>query len=184
MKKGLLVVLIIAVVLVGMGVSTYNSLVGIDESVDGAWAQVENVLKQRADLIPNLVETVKGYASHESEVFIKVTEARSKLENATTPEEYAKANSELDKALIDVNVVAEAYPELKANQNFLSLQSELSSIENKLATERMRYNDVVQTYNSTVRKFPKSIFAGILGFNQRQYFEISEADAEVPKVNF
>lgn len=184
MKKGLLVVLIIAVVLVGMGVSTYNSLVGIDESVDGAWAQVENVLKQRADLIPNLVETVKGYASHESEVFIKVTEARSKLENATTPEEYAKANSELDKALIDVNVVAEAYPELKANQNFLSLQSELSSIENKLATERMRYNDVVQTYNSTVRKFPKSIFAGILGFNQRQYFEISEADAEAPKVNF
>lgn len=184
MKKGLLVLLILIVVLVGVGVSNYNSLIPLEEEVNSSWAQVENILKSRADLIPNLVNTVKGYADHESEVFIKVTEARSKVLEANSPEEYAEANAELDKALVDINMVVEAYPELKANQNFLNLQAELTGMENKLATERLRYNDSVQNYNSITRKFPKNIFAKLFGFEQKEYFKINEEDAKVPEVNF
>ncbi|MDO5725621.1 MAG: LemA family protein [Tissierellia bacterium] len=183
MKKGF-VILIAILLIAGFFMTTYNGLIDLSESVDNSWAQVENVLKQRADLIPNLVETVKGYADHESEVFIKVTEARSKVMKARTPEEYAEANEQLDRAMVDINAVAEAYPDLKANENFLSLQAELTSIENKLATERLRYNDNVKVYNVEVKKFPKKIFANILGFGPREYFQINEADKEAPKVNF
>lgn len=183
MKKILpiiVVVVIIAVLLGGM----YNGLVQNSEEVDGAWAQVENVLKKRADLIPNLVETVKGYAKHEEDIFVKVTEARSKVVNAKSPEEAAKANEELTRAIGDINVVVENYPELKANENFMALQAELSSIENELSTERMRYNDKVKVYNQDVKRFPKKIIANMFGYGPKEYFQISETDKETPKVDF
>lgn len=183
MKKILpiiVVVVIIAILLGGM----YNGLVKNSEEVDGAWAQVENVLKKRADLIPNLVETVKGYAKHEEDIFVKVTEARSKVMDAKSPEEAAEANAELTKAIGDINVVVENYPELKANENFMALQAELSSIENELSTERMRYNDKVKVYNQDVKRFPKKIIANMFGYGPKEYFQISAADKETPKVDF
>lgn len=182
--KLLIVVIVILAVLVISGIGKYNSLVALNEGVDEKWAQVENVLKRRADLIPNLVETVRGYASHEEEVFTKVTEARTRVNEASTPEAAAEANAELDRALVSLNAVAEAYPELKANQNFLNLQDELSGTENRIATERMRYNEVVADFNKTVKRFPTNLYAKVLGFEAREYFEISEADREVPKVEF
>ncbi len=183
MKKSYVFIgLIILLALILM--SSYNNLVRLDENVNGKWAQVENQLKRRADLIPNLVETVKGYAKHEEDVFTKVTQARSGILNASTPEEYAKANSELDKALSQINVVVERYPELKANQNFTDLQYELAGTENRLAVARMDYNEVVREYNSKVRRFPTNILADMFGFEQREYFEIDEKDAEVPEVKF
>lgn len=183
MKKSYVFIgLIILLALILM--SSYNNLVRLDENVNGKWAQVENQLKRRADLIPNLVETVKGYAKHEEDVFTKVTQARSGILNASTPEEYAKANSELDKALSQINVVVERYPELKANQNFTDLQYELAGTENRLAVARMDYNEVVRKYNSKVRRFPTNILASMFGFEQREYFEIDEKDAEVPEVKF
>lgn len=183
MKK-FLPVLIVIVLIVAFFAGVYNNLVQSGEDVDGAWAQVENILKKRADLIPNLVETVKGYATHEEDIFVKVTEARSKVMAATSPEEAAAANEELTRALGDINVVVENYPELKANENFLSLQAELSSIENELSTERMRYNDKVKVFNKDVKKFPKNLLAKMFGFSPKEYFQISEADKETPKVNF
>lgn len=183
MKKSYVFIgLIILLALILM--SSYNNLVRLDENVNGKWAQVENQLKRRADLIPNLVETVKGYAKHEEDVFTKVTQARSGILNASTPEEYAKANSELDKALSQINMVVERYPELKANQNFTDLQYELAGTENRLAVARMDYNEVVREYNSKVRRFPTNILADMFGFEQREYFEIDEKDAEVPEVKF
>jgi len=183
MKKSYVFIgLIILLALILM--SSYNNLVRLDENVNGKWAQVENQLKRRADLIPNLVETVKGYAKHEEDVFTKVTQARSGILNASTPEEYAKANSELDKALSQINMVVERYPELKANQNFTNLQYELAGTENRLAVARMDYNEVVRKYNSKVRRFPTNILADMFGFEQREYFEIDEKDAEVPEVKF
>ena len=183
MKRFLPIIIVIVVLAVIFG-GMYNGLVGQNEEVDSAWAQVENVLKKRADLIPNLVETVKGYAQHEEDIFIKVTEARSKVLNAKTPEEAAEANAELSRAIGDINVVVENYPELKANENFMALQAELSSIENELSTERMRYNDKVKVFNQDVKRFPKKIIASMFGFSPREYFQISEEDRETPKVDF
>lgn len=182
--KLLIVVIVILAILFISGIGKYNSLVALNEDVDESWAQVENVLKRRADLIPNLVETVKGYAAHEEAVFTKVTEARAKVNAVNTPEEAAAANAELDQALVSLNAVAEAYPELKANQNFLNLQDELAGTENRIATERMRYNEVVADFNRTVKRFPTNLYAKVLGFGERQYFEISAADREAPKVEF
>lgn len=180
MKKFLVPIIIIVVIIGMLGVS-YNSLASMEENVAGAWAQVENQLQRRADLIPNLVETVKGYASHEERVLTQITEARSRFASANTPGEYEEAERQLAQA---INVVVENYPELKANQNFIEFQSELSGTENRLATERMRYNEAVQSYNTKIRRFPTNIIASMFNFNQKSYFEIKPEDAETPKVNF
>lgn len=177
-------IVIIAVILGGTMISSYNNLNVLDEDTNAAWGQVENQLKRRADLIPNLLETVKGYASHEKEVIEGIAEARTNYSNANTPEEYAEAEEIFTGAVRNLNLIVERYPDLKANQNFQDLQAELSGTENRIATERMRYNEVVREYNTTIRKFPKNIMANMFGFDAKQYFEISEADAEVPKIEF
>lgn len=184
MRKVLIPVLVIVVLIGFLLGSSYNSLVSMEEGVDGSWAQVENVLKRRADLIPNLIETVKGYASHEEKVLREITEARSRVQASNTPEEYAESNEELNQAIDNLNIVVENYPELKANENFSELQAELASTENKISTERMRYNEAVQSYNGRIRRFPTNIIAGIFNFDRREYFEISGEDAEVPEVDF
>lgn len=182
--KGLLIIIGIIVLFAIMSVGSYNTLVTLDEGIDGAWAQVGNQLKRRADLIPNLLETVKGYASHEKEVIDSITEARAQYANAGTPQEFAQADEGLNNAIKSLNVIVENYPDLKANQNFADLQIELAGTENRIATERMRYNDTVKTYNTKIGRFPTNLMAGIFGFDKRQYFEINQQDAEVPKVNF
>ena len=182
-KSILIIVGIIVVIAIFFG-STYNSLAGLDEGVDGAWAQVENQLQRRADLIPNLVNTVQGYASHEQEVLTDITNARAGIENANTPEEYAQANQQMDSALNNLNIVVENYPDLKANQNFLELQVQLEGTENRISTERMRYNEAVTGFNTRIRRFPTNIIAGMFNYDLREYFEIDPEDAEVPEVNF
>jgi LemA protein len=173
----------------------YNSLVALDEGINGAWAQVQNVYQRRADLIPNLVETVKGYASHERETLEAVIQARA---NATRPQinageilqnpqlfqQFEQAQSQLGAALGRLMVVVERYPDLKANVNFIRLQDELAGTENRIAVERRRFNETVRSYNQRIRTFPTMIFAGMFGFQQRPYFEASEAAQEVPQVDF
>lgn len=182
--KSLIIVIGIVVVLGFMLAGSYNNLASMDEGVTGAWAQVENVLKRRADLIPNLVNTVQGYASHEEEVLTNITNARAGLTSANTPGEFAEANAEFDSAMRSLNIVVENYPDLKANQNFLELQAELSGTENRISTERMRYNDAVRDFNTAIRRFPTNIIAGVFNYDSREYFEIDAQDAEVPEVNF
>lgn len=163
---------------------TYNNLVMLDEGVKAAWAQVENQLQRRYDLIPNYVETVKGFAKQERDVFIKVTEARSRVGGATTVPDKIEANNQLSSALSRLLVVVERYPELKSDQNFLRLQDELAGTENRIAVERMRYNETVKTYNIKVRSFPTNILAGMFGFEKATFFEVPEAAQAVPKVAF
>jgi len=183
-NKSIVIFIIIVAMLVLSVVGKYNTLVSLDETVSSKWAQVENQLKRRADLVPNLVNTIKGYASHEEEVFINVTKARSGLLDAETPSEYSKANAELNKAMTQLNVVVENYPEIKANENFLKLQDELAGTENRLAVARMDYNEEVKRFNSKTRRFPTNIIANMFGFEKKVYFEINEEDAKVPEVNF
>ena len=163
---------------------TYNSLVTMDETVKGAWAQVENQLQRRYDLIPNYVETVKGYAAHEKEVFIKVTEARSKVAGAANISEKMQANNQLSSALSRLMVVVERYPELKANTNFIRLQDELAGTENRIAVERRRFNETVKVYNIKIRSFPTNIIAGMFGFEKATFFEVPTERQEAPKVKF
>jgi LemA protein len=163
---------------------TYNSLVQLDEGVKGAWAQVENQLQRRYDLIPNYVETVKGYAKHEKEVFLKVTEARAKVGGATNIKDKIAANNEMSSALSRLLLVVERYPDLKANQNFIRLQDELAGTENRIAVERRRYNETVKTYNIKIRSFPTNIMAGMFGFGKAEFFKVAAAAKEVPKVKF
>ena len=163
---------------------TYNSLVTMDESVKGAWAQVENQLQRRYDLIPNYVETVKGYAAHEKEVFVKVTEARSRVAGAGSISDKIEANNSLSSALSRLLVVVERYPELKANTNFIRLQDELAGTENRIAVERRRYNETVKAYNIKIRRFPTNIFAGMFGFEKAAFFEVPKERQEAPKVKF
>lgn len=163
---------------------TYNSLVRMDEGVKGAWAQVENQLQRRYDLIPNYVETVKGYANHEEEVFIKVTEARSRVANAGTIQDKIGANNALSSALARLLVVVERYPELKANTNFIRLQDELAGTENRIAVERRRFNETVRAYNTKIRSFPTNVIAGIFGFEKTAFFEVPKEKQEVPQVKF
>ena len=163
---------------------TYNSLVMLDEGVKAAWAQVENQLQRRYDLIPNYVETVKGFAKQEREVFIKVTEARSKVGGAGSIPEKIEANNELSSALSRLLVVVERYPELKSDQNFIRLQDELAGTENRIAVERRRYNETVKIYNIKVRSFPANILAGMFGFEKASFFEVPEAAKAVPTVSF
>lgn len=186
MKKArpLLVVLAIVIIVGGMFASKYNKLVKLDNEVDNAFAQVQVVVKRRADLIPNLVETVKGYASHEEETLTKITEARSQVNNASNPEELAQADANLTEQIRNLNVSVEAYPELKANQNFLDLQAQLEGTENRISTERRRYNETVKEYNETVRSFPMNLFAGIMGFDKKQYFEAAPNEQDAPDVKF
>ena len=163
---------------------TYNSLVRLDEGIKGAWAQVENQLQRRYDLIPNYVETVKGYARHEKEVFLRVTEARAKVGGATSVKEKIGANNELSSALSRLLLVVERYPDLKANQNFIRLQDELAGTENRIAVERRRYNEAVKTYNIKIRSFPTNILAGMFDFTMAEFFKVAEIAKEVPKVKF
>ncbi len=162
----------------------YNGLVEKDENVKAGWAQVENQLQRRMDLIPNLVNTVKGYASHERETFQAVTEARAKVGQASTVPEKMDAHNGLSSALSRLLLVVERYPDLKANQNFLGLQDELAGTENRIATERRRYNDLVADYNKTVRAFPTNIIAGVFGFDRAELFEAAAGAETAPKVDF
>jgi LemA protein len=173
------------VVVLALGtVTCRNSLVNREAEVDGAWAQVENVLQRRADLIPNLVETVKGFAAHEKEVITAVSDARAKLAGARGPEQAAAADRQLDTALSRLLVVVENYPQLKANENFTRLQDELAGTENRIATERKRYNDAVRDYNAAIRRFPTNLAAGTFGFSAKQYFQAAEGAEKVPQVKF
>jgi LemA protein len=163
---------------------TYNTLVRLDEGIKGAWAQVENQLQRRYDLIPNYVETVKGYAGHEKEVFLGVTEARSKVGGATNVRDKIEANNQLSSALSRLLLVVERYPDLKANQNFIRLQDELAGTENRISVERRRYNEAVKTYNVKIRSFPTNILAGMFDFTMAEFFKVAEIAKEVPKVKF
>ncbi len=193
--KILAVVGVVVLLLGWRGCSSYNGLVGLDEGVNSAWAQVQNQYQRRADLIPNLVETVKGAANFERETLEAVIQARA---NATRPEinagnllnnpqafqQFQQAQDNLGTALGRLMVVVEKYPELKANQNYLDLQTQLEGTENRIAVERKRFNEVVQNYNSTRRVFPTNIFAGMFGFQQRPYFEATAEAQQTPKVDF
>ncbi|PYX74687.1 MAG: LemA family protein [Acidobacteria bacterium] len=169
----------------GMYVSTKNTLVQKNEAVKSAWSQVDVVLQRRADLIPNLVETVKGYAKQEQTVFGDIAKARSALLSAGTPQQKIAANGQLDGALGRLLLIVENYPQLKSNENFLRLQDELAGTENRISVERKRYNDTLQDYNTYVQQFPNSVFAGWAGFKPNDaYFQASEGSRTVPKVNF
>jgi LemA protein len=176
--------LLLAIVVVGAVIAIYNRLVTLRNRVENAWAQIDVQLRRRYDLIPNLVETVKGYAGHESSVFEKVTEARSAAINAQGVVEQGQAENMLSGALKSLFAVAEAYPDLKANQNFLQLQDELTNTESKIAYARQFYNDSVMSLNTAIQSFPSNLIAGTFGFAQRDYFEIEAAAAEPPKVSF
>ncbi len=192
MSKGLIVVVVLIVVVgliglvfFGQYVGVKNSLVTKNEAVKAAWSQVDIVLQRRADLIPNLVETVKGYAQQEVTVFGDIAKARSALLSAGTPQEKIAANGQLDGAIGRLLLVVENYPQLKSNENFLRLQDELAGTENRIAVERKRYNDTLKDYNTYVQQFPNSIFAGWAGFKMNDaYFTASEGARQVPKVNF
>lgn len=181
---GVAIVAAVVLVIAAVGVSQYNGLVQSREHVDASWAQVENVLQRRADLIPNLVATVRGFASQEREVFSDVADARSRLLGARGPEEAAEANRGLDSALGRLLMISERYPELRSNENFIRLQDELAGTENRIAVERMRYNTAVRQYNASIRTFPRNVFAGTFGFTPREYFEASTEAQEVPRVDF
>ena len=179
---GILVLIILVPFLYLKG--TYNSLVTMDEGVKAAWAQVENQLQRRYDLIPNYVETVKGYAAHEKEVFVKVTEARSRVAGANTISNKIEANNALSSALSRLLLVVERYPDLKANTNFIRLQDELAGTENRIAVERRRYNETVKMYNINIRRFPTNMIAGMFGFEKATFFEVPKERQEAPKVKF
>lgn len=163
---------------------TYNGLVSAEESVDAQWYQVENQYQRRADLIPNLVDTVKGYAAHEEKVFTEVTKYRSQWSAAGTQEEKMAAAEGMDSAISRLLVVVESYPQLKANENFLALQAQLEGTENRIAVERMRYNEKVRDYNTQFKRIPSSFVAGMLGSEPKAYFEAEKGAQNVPKVNF
>lgn len=196
LSKGFIVTLVIVGVLVIIllwGMGGYNKMVSQEEGVTSAWSRVENVYQRRADLIPNLVATVKGYAAHEQETLEGVVNARAKATQTTidptnmTPEAMAKfqaAQGDLSTALGKLMVVVERYPDLKANQNFLELQAQLEGTENRITVERQKFNDAAKSFNTLIRKFPKNIIAGMFGFERKEYFEAKEGAEEAPKVEF
>lgn len=187
MKKGL-IVLIAVIVIIGIFAASifgsYNSLVSLDEGVSTQWANVESKLQRRFDLIPNLVESVKGAMSQEKEIFTTIADARAKLAGAGTTDERVQASGELEGALSRLLVVMENYPELKSNENVKALMDELSGTENRISVERDRYNEVVRSYNSAIRSFPKNIMAGMFGFEKKPYFEAAPGAETVPEVKF
>jgi len=188
MGKGLIVVIVlvlIALAVFGQYVGVRNALVTKNEAVKAAWSQVDIALQRRADLIPNLVETVKGYAKQEQTVFGDIAKARSALLSAGSPSEKIAANNQLDGAIGRLLVIVENYPQLKSNENFLRLQDELAGTENRISVERKRYNDTLQDYNTYVQQFPNSLYAGFAGYKVNPaYFAASEASRAVPTVNF
>lgn len=179
----MVIVLVLAVVVI-YGIVTYNFFVSKEESIRNAWAQVENQFQRRYDLIPNLVASVKGYAQHEREVFEHVADARAKLAGAKTTQEKIDAANELEGALARLLVIVERYPELRASETFIRLMDELAGTENRLAVERMRYNDQVRDFNQRARRFPSNIIAGIFGFQKHPFFEAPAPAKEAPKVQF
>jgi len=190
-KKGLVSALVIIAVVVVLGaifsawyIGTRNRLVTLEENIDGAWAEIDNQLQRRSDLIPNLVATVKGFASQEREVFAQIAEARSKLAGSQTVGETARNYNQLQSALGRLLVIVEAYPTLKSDQNFIRLQDELAGTENRIAVSRKRYNDSVRIFNTKIRRFPSSSIARMMGLEKKEYFEIEEEAREVPEVDF
>lgn len=193
MKKTWIIIIAVIAVIAIYGVSSYNSMVSQEEAVGTAWSNVENQYQRRADLIPNLVNTVKGYAAHEKETFDAVVSARAKATQTTvsiddlTPEKmeaYQRAQGEVGSALSRLLAVTENYPELKANENFQTLQAQLEGTENRISVERRNFNDVARAYNASIRRFPKNIFAGMFGFEKRPYFEAQEGAEKAPEVKF
>jgi LemA protein len=187
MKKGYMVlgIILAAIVLLGvMLMSSYNNFVTLEENVDQSYAQIENQLQRRLDLIPNLVNTVKGYASHEKEVIASISDARARLAGANTVEEEATANAELTGALSRLLVVVENYPNLKADQQFTQLMDELSGTENRISVARKDYNDQVAVYNKKIKRFPGALIAGMTGFDEKEYFTADPKAAEAPEVDF
>ena len=194
MKKGLIIIGIIVVLAIFLYSSikgTYNSMVTKDEAVTAAWAQVENAYQRRADLIPNLVNTVKGYAAHERETLEGVIEARSKATavniNPSDPQslqQYQQSQDQLSSALSRLMVVVERYPDLKANQNFLDLQAQLEGTENRISVERQRFNQAAQDYNTYIRSFPRNIFASIFNFQTKAYYQAQPGSEKAPEVQF
>lgn len=188
MKKLLVVLLVVAVLAVwigGMYVGRRNDMVVKNEAIKAAWSQVDNVLQRRADLIPNLVETVKGFAAQEQTVFHDIASARAALIGGRTPQEKIAANNQLDGALARLLVIVENYPQLKSNENFLRLQDELAGTENRIAVERKRYNDTIQDYNTFIGLFPNNLFASWAGFKRNDaYFQATETARQAPKVSF
>jgi len=189
------IVIVLIIVILSSIVGTYNNMVKLDEGVKEKWSQVENVYQRRYDLIPNLVNTVKGYAEYEQETFTAVTEARAKaggtfniseevLNDPAMFQKFQQAQSSLGGALQRLMVVMERYPELKANQNFLSLQDQLEGTENRIAVERKRFNEAARYYNTYIKMFPKVIIANLFGFDEKQYFKSTEGAQEAPKVEF
>lgn len=182
---GLIIGGIVVVVILLIGVFIYNNLVSLKMRVKNAWAQIDTQLKRRFDLIPNLVETVKGYANHEQATFEKIVEARNTFASASTVTDKSEANNMLNESLKSIFALAEAYPDLKANQNFANLQVELSSTEDKVAYSRQFYNDTVQMYNTAIMTFPSNIFASMFGFKEESFFEIADLkEKEAVKVQF
>lgn len=187
MKKSTIILIavlaVIAILAISL-ISSYNGLVTKKENVTTQYSNLQVTLQRRSDLIPNLVNTVKGYTSHENEVIDKITQARQNLINAKSIEETQKANNELTNALNNLMVIVENYPDLKSSENFARLQDELAGTENRIAVARRDYNDAVKTYNSSIKKFPNSALAGMFGFSEENYFEADQKAQEVPSVNF
>ena len=193
MKKGTIIILAVVAIIVIWAISGYNGLVSMDENVSGQWSNVETQYQRRADLIPNLVNTVKGYAAHEKETLEGVIAARSQATQIKvdptdlTPEklaEYQKAQGQLATALGKLLAITENYPDLKANQNFLELQAQLEGTENRINVARKNFNDAAKAYNTAIRRFPKNILAGLFGFDKRAYFEAAEGAEQAPTVEF
>lgn len=178
------VIALVVIILVSSISSTYNSLVSLETEVETKQAQISTQLQRRSDLIPNLVNTVKGYAAHENEVYTAIADARSKLAGADTVEELSEADSQLSSALSRLLVVVENYPQLKASENFIALQDQLEGTENRIATARNDYNAAAKEYNAKIRKFPSNIFAGVFGFEKVDYFEAEEGAEKNPEVSF
>ncbi len=192
-RQSIYLILLLVVIAVMAGCSSYNRMVEMDEAVTGQWAQVETAYQRRADLIPNLVNTVKGYAEHERETLTEVIEARAKATsininpeniNAAAIQQFQAAQDGLSSALSKLMVVVERYPDLKANQSFLDLQQQLESTENRIAVERRKFNDTTRNYNTFIRRFPKNILASIFGFDKKGYFEAAEGSEQAPTVEF
>ena len=193
MKKTWIIIIAVIAVIAVYGISSYNSMVSQEEAVGTAWSNVENQYQRRADLIPNLVNTVKGYAAHEKETFDAVVSARAKATQTTvsiddlTPEKmeaYQRAQGEVGSALSRLLAVTENYPELKANENFQTLQAQLEGTENRISVERRKFNEVAKAYNTSIRRFPRNILAGMFGFEKRPYFEAQEGAEKAPEVKF
>ena len=186
--KGLLIVLgvlaVVVILLAGVGISSYNGLVQLDTQVDNSWAQVENQLQRRNDLVPNLVNTVKGIADQEKEVFSQIANARARMAGARSPQETMGASRMMDGALGRLFVVVENYPQLRSSENFMRLQDELAGTENRISVERRRYNESVRDINVRVKRFPTVLFAQLIGFEQRDFFQVAEGAEQVPEVDF